>query len=431
MSTFPKGPTTTLSFEDGIKALTGLWENQLTLEADALVVSGGADVANDLFGGIGTPTVATPEPAAEPAAALAKPTTGTESGTLASDSPIHNNEKICSKAAAVSPKIRKKPASRPHGVPSATPRAANVDYALSSSDDELPTGAAGDHAWEDPKGAFASDGDSDSDEDLDAPARPVKSRKAPVGKGTAPRARARSLGRTLTPREKETRRQERNDARAKSEELRKKREQEGEYNRVSEVHEARQSCRSKGLDMLEWLIPLGLDDSGKSTHFRRQNVATRKGMEPPVAVPAALDANVRVYLNQPKFTPAAQCAPRAILHNRVLALQRATSAPGAIGVFEMRRALKNPKWLPYERQRDMKNKVTTKSMDPESRKAHSRMLAIQAAEFDRVASEQRKARLKAAREAFSATECAVPTWTGKLPANKGMAMTQSPLSAAC
>lgn len=428
MSTFPKGPTTTLSLEDGMKALAGLWENQLTLEANALVVSGGADVANDLFGDIGTPTVATPEPAAEPAAALANPTAGTESGTLASDSPIQNNEKICSKVAAVSPKIRKKPVSRPRGVPSATPRAANVDHALNSSDDELPTGVAGDHAWEDPDGAFSWD-DDDRDGDLDAPALPTKSSKAPAGKRTAPRPRA--PARTLTPREKEMRRQEREDSRGQRDALRKEREHEEEYNRVSKECEARQSCRGKALDMLDGLIPLGLGATGKPTHFRRQDVETRAGAEPPVVVPATLDAHVRSYLNQSKLTPALFRAPRAILHNRVRALQRATSAPGAIGVFEMRRTLKDPKWLPYERQRDMKNKVTTKGMDPESRKAHGRMLANQAAEFDRAASEQREARLKAAREVFSATECAAPTWTGTLPANMGMMMAQSPLSAAC
>lgn len=427
MHTSPQGHATTLSPEDGVKALTGLWGTQFTLDDAALLGSGGADVAADLFGDLGTPTVATPEPTAEPVAALAKSTTDTESGNSASNSPIPKPRSQAHKA-SVSPTIRKKPLPRPHGVPSTAPRAATADLDLDSSDDELPAGIAGDCAWEDPDGAFASDDDSGGD--LEAPTRPIKSRKAPVGKRIAPRSR--SLARTLTPREKELQRQEREDARIQRDALRKEREHEEEYNRVSKESEARQSCRGKALDMLDGLIPLGLGATGKSTHFRRQNVATRTGAEPPVAVPDALDAQVSSYLNQPILgilTPEAERAPRVILHNRVLALQRATSAPGAIGVLEMRRTLKDPKWLPYERQRDMKNRVTTKGA--ESRKEHGRMLAIQAAEFDRVVSEKREARLKAAREAFSATECAVPTWTGTLPAHKGMAMTQSPLIAAC
>ena len=426
-NTSPQGRPTTLSPEDGVKALTGLWGTQFTLDDAALLGSGGADVAADLFGDLGTPTVTAPEPAAEPVAALAKSTADTESGNSTSDSPIPKPRSQGQKAASVSPTIRKKPLPRPHGVPSTAPRAATADLDLDSSDDELPTGVAGDCAWEDPDGAFASD-DDDSGGDLSAPTHPIKSRKAPAGKRIAPRSR--SLARTLTPREKEMQRQEREDARIQRDALRKEREHEEEYNRVSKECEVRQSCRGKALDMLDGLIPLGLGATGKSTHFRRQNVATRDGhVEKPVAVPDTLDAQVRSYLNQPKLTPALFRTPQAILHNRVVALQRATSAPGAIGVLEMRRTLKDPKWLPYERQRDMKNRVTTKGA--ESRKAHGQMLAIQAAEFDRVASEKREARLKAARDAFSATECAVPTSTGTLPAHKGMTMTQSPLSAAC
>ena len=429
-----QAPKTTLSPEDGVKGLTGLWGRQFTLDDTALLGSGGADVAADLFGGICIPTVATPEPAAEPAAALEKSNlgeAGTDSGTLTSNSQIPKPRSKGHKAAAaatVSPilsTIRKKPISRPHGVPSTTPRASNVAMELNSSDDELPTGDAGDHAWEDPDGAFASDGDSD--EDLDAPARPTKSRKAPAGKRAVPRSRA--LARTLTPREKEMRKQKHDDERAKRDEMRKKHDQEEEYNRFTEKCKALQSCRGKALDMLDGMIPLGL--GAAPTHFRRQNVATRAGAAPHVAVPAALDVNVRSYLDKPNEPEAAERAPGAILHDRVLALQRATSAPGAIGILEMRRTLKDPKWLPYERQRDMKNTVSTEGMDKgidkESRREHRRehrmLLANQAAAFARAASEQREARLMAARAAFAATECECEA--------VAVATLRSPLGVAC
>jgi hypothetical protein len=376
--------------EDAIKAMSVLWGTKFTLDTP-LVHSGGADAAENLFGSLGTPRVATP-PEPEPI--------NTTTTTIASTS----KEKPRSKATSVSPTIRKKPVPRPHGIPSTTPR---PNQAISSDDDDLPPG--GDNAWEDPSGVF----NLDSDEDSDAPARSNKSRKAPIGR------RSRALARILTPREKEARRQEREDARLKRDELRQEREREREYNQVSSNRLAHQSNRGKALDMLDGMIPLGL--GAAPTHFRRQNVATNAAGKAAPPVPVALDVDVRSYLNQPKD---AERAPHEILHDRVLALQRATSAPGAIGVLEMRHVLKDPKWLPYERQRDLKNKVSTKGMDQESRKAHNRMLSNQAAAFARAASEQREARLQAARAAFCATECEVPkSFTG------AAAMIRSPLGA--
>ena len=390
--------------DDALKAITGLWGRQFTLD-DALVSSRDVAVAEDLFGSLGTPS---PEPVAEPDTTT--DTTDTDITTTATASTF--KAKPRTKATSVSPTIRKKPVSRPPGIPSTAPRPTNVGSNTDSSDDEdLPTGVTGDHAWEDPDGAF----NSDSDGDLDAPPTSSKSRKAAVAR----RPRARALARILTPREKEARRQEREDARSKRDELRQEREDEQAYNRVSKECKARQSCRGNALDMLDGLIPLGLGSA--PTHFRRQNVTNADGKAPHVVVPAALDVNVRSYLVQSED---AERAPHEILHDRAAALQRATSAPGAIGVLEMRRVLKDQTWLPYERQRDMKNSVSTKGMDQESRKEHNRMLANQAAAFARAASEQREARLQAARAAFGATECEVPkSFTG------AAAMIRSPLGA--
>ena len=362
--------TSTLSHSDAVTAITGLWGSNLAI-SESVTGDGGATEAEGLFGDLGSPKPVAVAPVAPPAkpAPAAKPR---------------------AKPPAVSPAIRKK---RP-GLPSTAPRPVvsnpapgEITSGSDDSDDELPTGLDKDHAYEDPNRAIE---DSEEEEDEDKVPQPAP--------GAAKKPKKRAPARVALSSEAL---QERRLARGRE---RRERTAQGKYNDHTSLLKEGTNRRAKALDMLDGLIPLGLDPSGRST-------------------PIGLDAHVRTYLNQPED---AKRAPHEILHARVVALQRAASAPGALGVMEMRRALKNPKWVPYERQRDLKNKTTTKGMSPAEREKHYTTLRDQAEEFHRVAAEKCEARRQRAAAAFHETECDVP-----IPKPIASAVAPSPLGAAC
>lgn len=368
--------TSPLSHSDAVTAITGLWGSNLAI-SESVTGDGGVTEAEGLFGDLGSPKPVAP---VAPVAPPAKPAPAAKPASAV---------KPRAKSPAVSPAIRKK---RP-GLPSTAPRPvvsnptpSGLTSSSDDSDDELPTGVATDHAYEDPNEAF----DSEEEEGADKGPQPAP--------GAAKKPKKRAPARVPLSSEAL---QERRLARGRE---RRDRKAQGEYNDHTSLLKEGTQRRAKALDMLDGLIPLGLDASGRST-------------------PIGLDAHVRTYLNLPED---AKRAPHEILHARVVALQRAASAPGALGVMEMRRALKNPKWVPYERQRDLKNKTTTKGMSPAEREKHYTALRDQAEEFHRVAADKCEARRQRAAAAFHATECAVP-----IPKPLASAVAPSPLGAAC
>lgn len=371
--------TSPLSHSDAVTAITGLWGSNFAI-SESVTGDGGATEAEGLFGDLGSP-----KPAA-PAASPAKPAPAAKPAPTAKPAPA---AKPRAKSPAVAPAIRKK---RP-GLPSTAPRPvvsnptpSGLTSGSDDSDDELPTGVAKDHAYEDPNGVF-DDSEEEGGEDKVPQQAPGAAKKP---KKRAP-ARVPLSSEALQERRLERGRE------------RRERTAQGLYADHTSLLKEGTQRRAKALDMLDGLIPLGLDPSGRST-------------------PIGLDTHVRTYLNQPEE---AKRAPHEILHARVVALQRAASAPGALGVMEMRRVLKNPKWVPYERQRDLKNKTTTKGMSPAERETHYTALRDQAEEFHRVAADKREARRQRAAAAFDETECAVP-----IPKPIASAVAPSPLGAA-
>ena len=335
--------------------MSQLWEKQLY---------NGTEAAADLMGvAVDPPKPASPPPPLPTPAATAKP--------------------AAPKPAAAKPATKKKACTGPSVVPNARPTAAGkapgpsprspigrpggvFDFSSDDEDDEHPTGA------------FYPFSD-DSDEEDGSPSPSGKSsRKTSSGVGKAPRKKRAS--RALTEQEKALRRQERNEARQKKERERRERDQQAQYALASEARLASQSRRADALEMLDGLIPLGASKTNSVI---------------------GLDARVNKYL---RLSDDPERKPHEVLHNRVIALQRAASAPGAIQVMEMRRALGDPNWLPYERARDPKNRTTTKNMTEEELREHRRRLREQAERFRTVGAERREARRLASLKAFQETE---------------------------
>tara|TARA_X000000368_G_scaffold254167_1_gene200911 strand:+ start:242 stop:1018 length:777 start_codon:yes stop_codon:yes gene_type:complete len=237
---------------------------------------------------------------------------------------------------------------------------------LSSTDD--------DDDDENPTGAFYQSLPDDSDEE-----------NSPKPAGKAPRKKR--VSRALTEQEKALRRQERNEARQKKERERREREQQADYALASGARLASQSRRANALDVLDGLIPLGMSNTNGMVGLNHQL--------------SGLNSKVRKYLN---VSEDAERKPHEELHDRALALQRATGAPGAVAVMEMRRALNDPKWLPYERERDSKNRTSTKDMNEAERREHRCKLREQAELFHRAMDAQREAEEEATWKALEETE---------------------------
>ena len=321
--------------------MSQLWNGQLY---------NGAEAAADLLG----VDVDSPKPAASPPALPPTP--------VAASKP----------AAAPKPAATKKPCPRPALVPNPRPATRSptgpgvLDFSSSDDDDfEAPTGAL----------PFSDD----SEEEESSPLSAGKSARKTPGVGKAPRKK-RAPARALTEQEKAQRRKERKDAQQERERQRREREQQAEYTHYSQVRLASQSRRAEALEMLDGLIPLGASRANSMI---------------------GLDARVNKYL---KLSDNPERKPHEVMHNRVIALQRAASAPGAVQVMEMRRALGDPNWLPYERERDLKNRVTTKDMSKEELREHHRRLREQAGRFHDVAAEKRETRRLASLKIFNETE---------------------------
>ena len=339
---------------------------------------GGIEAAADLLDSTPSPKPAAPTPPSpKPAAAPKPPAARPKSAPAKPVSPKPVSPKSAAakpgpKSAAVSPGIKKKSTVPRPSISSnpklplrlATTSPGMLDISSTDDDDDD----------ENPTGVFYQSLPDDSDEE-----------NAPKPTGKAPRKKRAS--RALTDQEKALRRQERNEARQKKERERRERDQQADYALASGARLASQSRRANALDVLDGLIPLGMS-----------NASGMVGLNYNLN---GINSRVRKYLN---VSEDAERKPHEEMHDRALALQRATGAPGAVAVMEMRRALNDPEWLPYERDRDAKNRVSTKGMNEAARKEHRRKLREQAELFHRAMDAQRETEEEATWKALEEAE---------------------------